>query len=120
MGILPILLIARSPHKGEDFAADAGAARLTVGHDARGGRDDGDAHPTEHLGELGAAGMDAPPPPGHPAEPPEAPGPAPPPLPPPPGGGGGAPPPAGLVGPPVAPPPPGPRAVHPYPRAPDL
>src|SRR5690606_660815 len=47
-----VVVLLRSGHVAQDFAADAGATRLRVGHDALGGGDDGHAEAAEHLRQL--------------------------------------------------------------------
>src|SRR3954452_11588261 len=54
MGCFPIRLIAaRSPDVGDDLATDARAAGLVAGHHASRRGQDGGAHATDHLRDLG-------------------------------------------------------------------
>src|SRR3954452_21338024 len=52
MGLRPIRLISKSPHVGDDLAADALVGRLVSGHDPGRGADDRRAHPALHAGDL--------------------------------------------------------------------
>src|SRR5258708_4248631 len=58
IGILP-MRDTGSPHVGDDFAAQLGALRGAPGHQSVRGRDDGDAQPAEHAGDLTLARVDA-------------------------------------------------------------
>src|SRR5205814_1597996 len=58
-GSLPILLMLYLPNVRQNLAAEALALRFAAGHEARGGRDDGDAKPAEHARHLGLPGVDA-------------------------------------------------------------
>src|SRR4051794_19238372 len=68
MGLLPILLMVRSPHEAEDLAADVALARLAVGHEPLAGREDGHAQATEDPRDLGGLAVDAQARLGHPAQ----------------------------------------------------
>ena len=58
MGALPILDMPL-PHKTDDFAADTLPFCFQGGHDAPGGGKDSYTQPTEDLGQLVLAGIDA-------------------------------------------------------------
>src|SRR5947208_14243586 len=47
------------PNVRQALAAEALALRFAAGHEARGGRDDGDAEPAEHAWHLGLPRVDA-------------------------------------------------------------
>src|SRR5437588_8721942 len=65
MGMLPIRLMRKLsssrqlPDVGDNLAAHADPLGLAVGHHARRRREDGDPHAPQHLGEPGAARVDA-------------------------------------------------------------
>src|SRR5690606_26333873 len=54
-----VVVLLRLGHVAQDFAADAGVARLLVGHDALGGGDDGHAEAAKDLRQLVLAAVHA-------------------------------------------------------------
>src|ERR1700686_2856915 len=61
IGLLPMRDMFFSPSRddAQDFAADAGGARLAIGHDAMRGRHNGDAQPVHHPRDIVLSLVDA-------------------------------------------------------------